>query len=427
MGKMSIRERKKVAPRVMVQRAFHGWLKQRRLLVALSCTLSVSAGSVGNFRSGPTHANSASLRLAVGTSTDLLHATSALLAHFSEIAVNRIPEPAISVSGLRQFAGDRNLHSVTTVRDPARFLLSSPIARNFLDSGDSTGTVDSFITKNDLQHALKTIGRGHYESQLLGAAGGGSGRDRIIGKLEYRAALRDPGVPLDIRSNILRELSDVKLARIVGLPDLRGDATDRADETKSFLVLVRASWLGAAEAEALAFYRVPFVMDRGAQDRGYSYWDDKAMHISEKMTKSAAPGYISEVLAHEGGHAVFEKSGLKARVFQHVDEQHLTPGIGNIVNEAFAGVFGNRAHVALFGYNDGNINRHLTLMNDVDDNIANDSTYYAKRYRVNTAAARAQIGKIAQIVNEDLIPFLRKNYGLLGDPLLTTGLESAGL
>jgi hypothetical protein len=51
-----------------------------------------------------------------------------------------------------------------------------------------------------------------------------------------------------------------------------------------------------------------------AQDQGYSFWNDKAIHISERMTKAAAPGYISEVLAYEGGHPTFQKSGLKTKV-----------------------------------------------------------------------------------------------------------------
>ena len=102
----------------------------------------------------------------------------------------------------------------------------------------------------------------------------------------------------------------------------------------------------------------------------------------------------------------------------------LTPNIENIINEAFAGALGNRAHVALFGLDNPTTNRHLTLANDVGDSLANDNTYYAKYYHVDTAAARAEIGQIHQVMANDMVPFLQSSMGLLGDPKLTLGLPS---
>jgi hypothetical protein len=128
------------------------------------------------------------------------------------------------------------------------------------------------------------------------------------------------------------------------------------------------------------------------------------------------------VLAHEGGHAIFQESGLKAQTQRDVDSAHLTSGTLDIVNEGFAGVFGNRAHVALFGYGDRNIDCHLMLLSDVNGNLASDNTYYAKRYHVNTAKARAQIEDIKRVLRKDFIPYFARNFGLLGDPNLAVEL-----
>jgi hypothetical protein len=186
---------------------------------------------------------------------------------------------------------------------------------------------------------------------------------------------------------------------------------------------VKLSWLGTAEAEALAHYRVRFTIDRGAQDRGFSFWDGPTgMHISEKMAQHGAPGYVSEVLAHEGGHAIFQLSGLINKTFKDASDAHLTPGVEKIMNETFAGAFGNRAHIALFGYKDQNIDRNLQMWNDMMGSLANDKTFYAHNYRVNTAAARLQLPRIKRVMADDLVPYLQKNFGLLGDSQLAAQL-----
>jgi hypothetical protein len=391
------------------------------LTSGLLCAAAFSVWGANKFNPRPASQEESSSVGTVGTSTDLTDATRTLLANFSRVA-----EPnatAIGVRDLLRAANSRDPHITKSVRDAAIFFVSSPVDRNFADVGDGNGKVDGLITKQGLQSALASFAEGQCDAVLLDTAAGNAGRDGIIGDVDYAAALRDPGVPLEVRSRILGRLSNARLLRIIGQPDIQGNAADKADELSALVVLARSSWLGAAEAEALARYRAPFRMDRGGQDRGYSYWDDRAMHISEKMTKNAAPAYISEVLAHEGGHAIFSKSGLKDRVYKDLNEKQVTPGMGNIVNEAFAGVFGNRTHIVLFGYKDQNIDRHLSLIRDVDDNIRNDFTFYAKRNRVNTALAREQIETIAHVMSEDIVPYLQYNFGLLGDPELTQGLR----
>ena len=142
------------------------------------------------------------------------------------------------------------------------------------------------------------------------------------------------------------------------------------------------------------------------------------------MITGGKPGYVAELLAHEGGHAIFDASGLKKRVFQHCDDAHVTAGADNIVNEGFAGVFGNRGHVALFGLGDRGMDDHLVMINDVTGSLANDKTFYASRYHVNTAVARTQIDTIKQIMSRELVPYLQEKFALLGDPQLTLGLPS---
>jgi hypothetical protein len=417
-----------VVPRPSTRRVVQAFVKHMRVVLpVLTCAVALSAwGATDNNRS-PADIPSPS-SASFGSSTDLPHAVQTLLDNFSQVSGHDAPNATVNMSDLRRAAISHDPQMTKSLHDAVIFLIASPVDRNFLSVAAGTGkrSVDDFITKQDLRGALATITGGNYETILLDTAAGNAGRDGIIGNVDYAAALRDPGVPVDLRNNIIHRLSNVQLLQIVGRPNAQGDGRDVADEINSFLGLARLSWLGAAEAEALAYYKVPFRMDRGAQnDKGFSFWDSQSMHISEKMSKVGAQGYMSEVLAHEGGHAIFQMSGLKDKVFKDVDNAHLTPHIGDIINEAFAGAFGNRAHIALFGHNDKNIDRHLALINDVGDSITSNSTYYANRYHVDTAAARSQIAGIKQVMDRDLVPYLQINFHLLGDSQLTLGLESA--
>ena len=355
--------------------------------------------------------NQAAAPQSIGTTTNLQDAAQTLAADFASVAGSATPGSpaagAITVADLLQAAGAEP----SGLRDAAMFFLESPV--DFQLAGPAGA-----ITASGLQGLIQTEASGQLQQALVGLAER-YGADTATQDRAYADLLRDPGVPNPTRAAILGTLPDARLSDIVGHPVTTGSTQDVADETGAFLGLAKTSWLGAAEAETLARYKVTFSMDRGAQDKDYSYWDGSKVHISEKMVNTAQPGYISEVLAHEGGHAIFQLSGLEAKMAK--DVASLTPNIEGIINEGFAGVFGNRAHVALFGPGDPTADRHLAIANDVGDSLVNDNTYYAKYYHVDTAAARAEIGSIHQVMSNDLVPFLN-GIGLGGDPNLAAGL-----
>ncbi len=347
----------------------------------------------------------------IGTTTDLQDAAQTLIADFASVAGGATPGgPAagtITVADLLQAA---SAPEPSGLRDAAMFFLESPA--EFQLAGPAGA-----ITASGLQGLVQTEAAGQLQQALVGLTER-YGADIATQNRAYADLLRDPGVPNATRAAILGTLPDARLSDIVGRPVTTGTAQDVADENGAFLGLAKTSWLGAAEAETLARDKVTFSMDRGAQDKDMSYWDGSTIHISEKMV-AAKPGYISEVLAHEGGHAIFQLSGLEAKLAK--DVASLTPHIEGVINETFAGVFGNRAHAALFGVDTPTIARHSVMANDLGDSLANDNTFYAKYYHVDTAAARAEIGSIHQVMSNDLLPFFN-GLGLAGDPNLAAGL-----
>ncbi len=361
----------------------------------------------------------------IGTTTNLQQAAQALIAGFVSVAGRATPGgPArnkITIDDLKQVAKISDPSFPSGLRDAAVFFLTSPIDRQL---ANGTGHADA-MTKSGLEGVIKTESDGQLQQALLKLTEYG-GTSTASENLSYATLLRDPGVPTETRNAIVGAISDARLTDIVGHPNTLGAAKDVADETNAFLGLAKTSWLGAAEAETLARYKISFSMDRGAQDKGYSSWDglSDTMHISEKMVNAGKPGYISEVLAHEGGHAIFQVSGLEAKMAKDIAAAKLTPHIEGIINEAFAGAFGNRAHIAMFGFGDPNIVRHSVMATDLGDSLANDNTFYAKYYHVDTAAARAEIGSIHQVMANDLLPYLQNDLGLLGDPKLALGLPS---
>lgn len=306
------------------------------------------------------------------------------------------------------------------LRDAAKFVLGSPVSRHFLDVGAGKGSVDGVISKEDLQSALTTMKAGPYSYRLLDTAAGKGSRDGTISKEDMAAALKDPNFPKAERAALLRNLSDEQLLEIIGKPQTSGSQADQARELKAFIQLARISPLGATEAQKLADYKVPFTIDKGANDQGISFWNGSEIHLSEKMI-GGDPRYMTEVLAHEGGHAIFAKSGLEAKVQAEEAAGKIPKGMSGIINESFAGAFGNRAHIAIFGNDNPDSQRHLSLADDVGDNIANDQTFYANYYHVDTKDARAHIDDIHRVMREDLVPYLQ-DIGLLGDNDLTRGL-----
>jgi len=129
------------------------------------------------------------------------------------------------------------------------------------------------------------------------------------------------------------------------------------------------------------------------------------------------------VFAHESGHAIFGLSGLSKTVNADIARHHLTAGMGPIINEAVAGIMQNRAHVAAEGYGaNKDSDANLVLAHDIEKNIVNDQTFYAKYYHVDTATARNQMRDVKKVLAEAVVPYFQNTFGLWGNPQLTLTL-----
>jgi hypothetical protein len=394
-------------------------------IAILFCAASLAAtGSVQTIEASARRVQSPAAQ-SIGTATNLQEAARTLVADFATVATRSLrrgsSQASISVEDLRRVVETSDSSIPDGLRDAARFFLASPISRQLAGGDERKREPGDGVTLAGLHEVIKIASSGQLGQTLIELAekaGRGFGSENRF----YAILLRDPGISAQVHDQLAGSLSDARLLDVVGHPITQGNTRDTADETGAFLGLARTSWLGTAEAEALAHFKVPFSMDRGSQDHDVSYWNGQSMHLSEKMITGGKPGYAWELLAHEGGHAIFQLSGLQKRTFRDLENAGLTAHIGDIVNEAFAGAFGNRAHIALFGMGDKNIDRHLLLANDLGDSLVSDTTFYAKRYHVDTAAARAGIPEIRQVMANDLLPYLQQDFGLLGDPQLALQL-----
>ncbi|MBB5066750.1 hypothetical protein [Granulicella mallensis] len=353
----------------------------------------------------------------VGTSTNLKSAAQVLLSHFEELKKHK-----------KDWITEDDLQSLVespdpVVREAVRFFAVSPIDRELC--GEAQG-----MTKAGLARCIPVAGSAGLEETLLRLGHAtGDVKDEAQRKF-YATLLRDPGVPAVVRAQIVARLSEKDMLAIVGHPNTQGNAKDVADETAAFLFLAKMSWLGTAEAEAVAAYKVPYVMLRGDKDHSASFWDGHQVHLSEKML-TGGTGVVSDqtlvkhigTFAHESGHAIFGFSGLSKTVGDDIARRHLENGVGVIINEAVAGIMQNRAHVAELGYGaDKGSDANLSVAHDVEKNIANDQTDYARRYHVNTAVARSQMDDIRKVLANSVVPYFQSKFGLLGDPQLTLTL-----
>lgn len=353
-----------------------------------------------------------SLAESVGTATNIRSAMQTLLEQFDQAAAGK---SVITLHDLERVARIRDNDASTPIEDAARFFLVSPLSR-LLASANGR---DEF-SRGSLKKALD--GDTFRRIRQMGAGG-----DRK----SLGMVLRDPGVPAGIRAAIVARLSDQQMLTQVGPINAQGSPQDKADETTAFLFLARLSWLGYAEAEAISQYKVPYTMTRGADDHSSSYWDNKSVKLSDKMlsggtgiVNAAALAQHIGVFAHESGHAIFHFSGLQDRLNADCKALNLTPGVNSIINEAVAGVMQGRAHVAIQGY-DKNRDLNLVIAHDVEKNLVDDQTFYARYYHVNTVVARAQMPQIRQLLANDIVPFFQQRFSLLGDPQLAQTLPPA--
>lgn len=354
----------------------------------------------------------------VGTSTNLEAASKILLLHFDQMSRRG---DRLSLEDLRSDLTTQTIHGDEKTQDATRFFIASPIARILAGETEAGG-----LTRSGLASAAQRATDPRLDEQLVSLGD----RGRQDPERFYSLVLRDPGIPNSVRARIIVRLGDDRLLRAIGRPIVAGTEQDKRDVTTAFLYLARLSWLGAAEAEAIVTYKVPYTMLRGDKDHSASYWNNHAVQISEKMI-SGGSGVVNDqalaahigVFAHESGHGIFSLSGLQKIFNADLVAHHITHGMDGIVNEAVAGVFQNRAHVAALGYGTNeDSDSNLAIIHDVEKNIAAPNTMYALYYHVDVNAAQAQLPVVRQIIADDLIPFFQNKFGLLGDPQLTSTL-----
>ena len=349
----------------------------------------------------------------VGTTITIKIAVQTLLENFDVLSTRGKRE--LTSDDLKRLAQIDDNGPGSPVRDAARLFLVSPLCRSLV-----TGGQQGNITKATLKRAAA----GDLSDQIAKMA---AGRERrVLGML-----LRDPGLPAPMRWTIVDRLSDREMLELVGPINAQGSPEDKADETTAFLYLARLSWLGYAEASAISKYSVPYTVLRGADDHSASYWDGKQVRLSENMI-SGGTGVVNAehlklhigIFAHESGHAIAHFSGLTERVDADAKAAGLTHGLNSVIGEAIAGVFQGRAHVAATGY-DKKKEVNLVISHDVEGNIDSDQSHYAKYYHVDTAAARAQMPQVRQLLADEVVPFFQEQFGLLDDPQLAQRLPSA--
>jgi len=221
-----------------------------------------------------------SIAESVGTSTNLKAASQTLWQQFDAVAGSK--QGHITGEDLRSMSQSRN----PEIQKAAKFFIVSPIDRAL--AGDSTG-----LTKARLSRCAEATDPAALYRVLLQQQDLTHDPTKKNVASFYALFLRDPCVPDQIRSTVVRELTDDQLLQIIGHPNTVGSARDQSDEAAAFLYLARLSWLGAAEDEAIAFYKAPFTMLRGVQDHSASFWDSHQVRLSEKML-TGGTGQVSD-------------------------------------------------------------------------------------------------------------------------------------
>jgi hypothetical protein len=352
----------------------------------------------------------ASLTQPVGTSISLPVATQVLLNNFNQLCeqpggAQPAPQPVRKGIGLLDLRRIRETPALSAdVRNAATFFLMSPLGKRLAGSQEARN-FDFSISARSLEEAVALEAGGHLREAVLQLSAAFPDKKNF-----YSLLLRDSGIPIDVRHNIINALGDDQLTEILGRPiSVDGGARDIPVETAALLRLVRVSWLGAVEATVLIQLKVPFAIDRGPADRGTLSWNGQSLHISEIMLARGEAADFVERSAREGGRAVFDRSGLRMRVLADIQQAGLTAPVVDLLSETFAGAFANRARLAMSGPTDAVVDRHLVMANDLND-------------RVYAAAAQAQLPYIQQIMSKDLVPYLQVWFGLLGDPDLARSL-----
>lgn len=137
---------------------------------------------------------------------DIQSASATLRQYFEQVGGG---DDFITVDELQGMLDNPNFDLPVEVRAAAAFLLSSPAARYVVDTAASgKDSVDGRIGLGDLQAVDGLVDSGEYAYVLLDTAAGKGSRDGYISRNDFMAALSDPGIPPEIREQIVEILGD---------------------------------------------------------------------------------------------------------------------------------------------------------------------------------------------------------------------------
>lgn len=195
---------------------------------------------------------------------DAASATRVLDRSFTAFDTAKQGDPAqadgrVSQDDLQAVADNRDGRFSKDEVDAATFLLESRAARSFLDvAGRGPDDVDGTIGRGDVDAALVTIAGGGLDQALLDTAAGRGRADGHIGNDDLVAALRDPGVPQDLKDSLARLPEDLPLQTQLGAVfALRNNADDPEATAQLETLLGAPAFKGLDEAQqrqALALF-----------------------------------------------------------------------------------------------------------------------------------------------------------------------------
>jgi hypothetical protein len=108
----------------------------------------------------------------------------------------------VTEDDLRALLANPDASLPSDVRAAAAYLLSSPTARYLLDTGAGRGNVNGAISRSDIAAAQDIVNSRDYAYAVLDTASGRGGRDHYISAGDIKAALADPGLSPEVRSEI---------------------------------------------------------------------------------------------------------------------------------------------------------------------------------------------------------------------------------
>lgn len=252
-------------------------------------------------------------------------------------------------------------------------------------------------------------------------AGQGTGADATSVTAAPESPLFDSSLTAEERGAALANLSeDEVIAQLGGEPTVAGDDADRAAVRTSVVTLAELSPTHALEMRSIIGWETEIRIDH-ASTGGGAYSGNVIW-----IPPIDDPHEPSGILAHEAGHAVFDQGGYDDRIQAELERRGLDDGsrygnISGIMNEAFAGSFGNRVELHQHGREKGNPDylRNLPYAADVEGMVTNSDNAYHGYVGPGT---EAELGQIREIAATEVLPALRADYGLAEDPDLGQGI-----